>query len=68
MRMSKSISQWLVIQRKEIYFGIASTHYEAQKYESGTEQERENKPVGWHYHVPNVQVQEKRTIAGGGSR
>jgi len=53
---------------KEIYFGTASTHYEAQKYEFGTEQERENKPVGWHYHVPIVQVQEKRTTAGGGSR
>jgi hypothetical protein len=52
---------------KEIYFGTASTHYEAEKYESGTEQERENKLVGWHYHVPILQVQEKG-IAGGGSR
>jgi hypothetical protein len=59
----------LITQRgKEICFGIASTHDEVQKYEYGTEPERENKLVGRHYHVPVEPVREKRKIVGRGSR
>jgi hypothetical protein len=53
---------------KEIYFGIASTHDEVQKYEDGTEPGRENKMVRRHYHVPIEHIREKRTIVQRGSR